>query len=113
MGIWTDAFIAPPKPVLLRPEAFGSLAVELARERVARTPWALLAGKLRVNASLIPQHRPLSADHCGNPGGPTHPVRTCVVHTFKHSMAEGPVPALASVASRCFGPDMISGDTWG
>ncbi|MEU0627377.1 hypothetical protein [Streptomyces sp. NPDC005989] len=216
MGIWTDAFIAPPKPVLPRPEAFGSLAVELARERVVRTPWALLAGKLCVNAGLNwgsvsgqarwdrppvgtllrteeypaavpdddpppwgpsheearllasgdaildvlpalraapygaediavvfdrmdfgnravrnhlwfeddrtmlvcfalarPQHRPLSADHCGSPGGPTHPVRTCVVHTFKHSMEEGPVPALASVASRCFGPDMISGETWG
>lgn len=52
MGIWTDAFIAPPEPVLLRPEAFGRLAVELARERVVRTPWTLVAGRLCVNASL-------------------------------------------------------------
>ncbi len=52
MGIWTDAFIAPPKSTLLRPEAFGRLTVELARERVARTPSTLLAGQLCVNASL-------------------------------------------------------------
>ncbi|MFD7493504.1 hypothetical protein ACFV8T_13955 [Streptomyces sp. NPDC059832] len=214
MGTWTDAFIAPPEPTLLRPEAFGRLVVELARERVVRTPWALVAGKLCVNASpnwgsvsgqarwdrpplgtslrtetypgcppnddpppwgdsheearllasgdavldvlpalraapygdediavvfdrmdfgnraiteyfgfedprtmLVcfalahPQHRPLSADDSGYPGGPTHPVRTCVVHTFKLAMEDGPVPPLASVLSRHFGPDLISGET--
>ncbi|MFJ7196841.1 MULTISPECIES: hypothetical protein [unclassified Streptomyces] len=221
MGIWTDAFIAPPEPALLRREAFGRLVVELARERVVRTPWALVAGKLCVNACLNwgsvsgqarwdrppvgtslrteerpedlrdddpppwgdsheearllassdavldvlpalraapygdedvavvfdrmdfgnravkdyfrfedhrtmlvcfalarPQHRPLYADDCDEPGGPTHPVQTCVVHTFKHALGNlglegGPVPALASVTSRCFGPDQVSGKTWG
>ncbi|MFG2530077.1 hypothetical protein [Streptomyces sp. NPDC048516] len=52
MGIWTDAFMAPEEPVLLPREAFGRLVVDLARERVVRTPWALLAGELCVNASL-------------------------------------------------------------
>ncbi|MFE9487077.1 MULTISPECIES: hypothetical protein [unclassified Streptomyces] len=216
MGIWTDAFIAPPEPALLRPEAFGRLVVELARERVVRTPWTLVAGKLCVNASLNwgsvsgqarrdrppvgtvlrseeypedlrdddpppwgdsheearllasgdavldvlpalraapygvedvavvfdrmdfgnravkdyfrfedrrtmlvcfalahPQHRPLSAHDCGEPGGPTHPVRTCVVHTFKHASGDGAVPPLVSVLARCFGPDLVSGKTWG
>ncbi|MEV7952915.1 hypothetical protein [Streptomyces sp. NPDC088141] len=224
MGIWTDAFIAPPAPILLRPETFGRLAVELARERVVRTPWALLAGKLCVNASLNwgsvsgranwdrppvgsvlrteeypwdkedpdddpppwgpsheearllasgemaldilpalraapygdedvavvfahmdfgnraitdyfqyederttlacfalarPQNRPLSANHCGNmDDGPTLPVRTCVVHTFKHALGNlgldgGPVPALAAITSHYFGPDQVSGKTWG
>ncbi|MER8089178.1 hypothetical protein ABTZ57_29745 [Streptomyces sp. NPDC094048] len=60
-----------------------------------------------------PQHRPLSADEHTDPGGPTHPVRTCVVHTFKHASEEGAVPALASVVSRHLGPDLISGSTWG
>ncbi|MFG2623863.1 hypothetical protein [Streptomyces sp. NPDC048473] len=216
MGIWTDAFIAPAQPALLPPEAFGRFVVELARERLVRTPWALVAGKLCVNASLNwgsvsgqarwdrppvgtvlcsderpedlrdddpppwgdsheearllaagdavldvlpalraapygsedvavafdcmdfgnraiadhfryedhrtmlvcfalahPQDRPLSANDCGFPGGPMHPVQTCVVHTFKHASEEGAVPALASVVSRHLGPDLISGETWG
>ncbi|MFJ5720374.1 hypothetical protein [Streptomyces sp. NPDC093149] len=216
MGIWTDTFIAPAEPALLPPEAFGRLVVDLARERLVRTPWALVAGNLCVNARLNwgsvsgharwnrspvgttlrteeypvgepdddpppwgpsheearllaagdavldvlpalraapygaedvavtfahmdfgnraiaeyfryedhrtmlvcfalarPQHRPLSADECAAPGGPTHPVRTCVVHTFKHASGEGAVPALASVVSRHLGPDLISGSTWG
>ncbi|MEU6015492.1 hypothetical protein ABZ826_15970 [Streptomyces sp. NPDC047515] len=216
MGIWTDAFIAPAEPALLPSEAFGRLVVDLARERLVRTPWALVAGRLCVNASLNwgsvsgqarwerpavgttlrteeyplgepdddpppwgpsheearllaagdavldvlpalraapygaediavtfahmdfgnraiadrfryedhrtmlvcfalarPQHRPLSAHECGYPGGATHPVRTCVVHTFKHASEDGAVPSLASVASRHLGPDLISGWTWG
>ncbi|MEE1807888.1 hypothetical protein [Streptomyces sp. BE133] len=216
MGIWTDAFIAPAKPTLLPPEAFGRFVVELARERLVRTPWALVAGKLCVNACLNwgsvsgqarwdrppvgtllrseeypkdmrdddpppwgdsheearllasgdavldvlpalraapygsediavafdcmdfgnrriadyfryedhrtmlvcfalarPQHRPLYANDCGFPGGPMHPVRTCVVHTFKHASGEGAVPAIVSVVSRHLGPDLISGRTWG
>ncbi|GHI40523.1 hypothetical protein [Streptomyces violascens] len=52
MGIWTDAFVAPAEPYLLSREDFGRLAVDLARERVVRTPWALIAGELCVNASL-------------------------------------------------------------
>ncbi|MFF3689661.1 hypothetical protein [Streptomyces sp. NPDC002187] len=52
MGIWTDAFIAPAEPNLLSREAFGRLVVELARQRVVRTPWTLIAGTLCVNASL-------------------------------------------------------------
>ncbi|MFF2012361.1 hypothetical protein ACFVWY_25205 [Streptomyces sp. NPDC058195] len=52
MGIWTDSFIAPPEPNLARPEAFGRLTVELARDPAVRTPWALLSGQLCVNASL-------------------------------------------------------------
>ncbi|MFG3532860.1 hypothetical protein ACGF8B_40070 [Streptomyces sp. NPDC047917] len=224
MGIWTDAFIAPPEPTLLRSEAFGRLAVELARERVVRAPWGLLAGRLCVNASLnwgsvsgqarwdrppvgtvlrteeypwdtpdldddpppwgpsheearllacgekvldiLPalraapygdediavvfahmdfgnraitdyfryedgrttlacfalarrQNRPLSAHDCGDmDDGPVLAVRTCVVHTFKHALGRlgldgGPLPALASVTSRYFGPDQVSGKTWG
>ncbi|WNI20476.1 hypothetical protein [Streptomyces sp. ITFR-16] len=215
MGIWTDAFIAPDEPNLLPREAFGRLVIELARERVVRTPWALIAGELCVNASLNwgsvsgqarwdrpavgtllssderpkgagdapppwgpsyerarllahgdavldvlpalrrapygredvavvfdcldfgnrsiveyfhfederttvacfalahPQNRPLSTHDGGRRGGPVHPVRTCVVHTFKHAMADGPVPAMASVATRHFGPTWVSGETWG
>ncbi|MFC8537424.1 hypothetical protein ACFUJY_26405 [Streptomyces sp. NPDC057249] len=220
MGIWTDAFVAPPEPVLLRPEAFGQLAVELARDRVVRTPWTLVAGRLCVNASLNwggvsgrarwegqpvgtvlrteeypwdttepddepppwgpsheearllasgdklldlpvalraapygvedvavvfahmdfgnraitdyfwsedrrttlacfalahPQNRPFSANVLGDmDDGPVHPVRTCVVHTFKHAKGfeEGePLPALASVTARYFGPDQVNGRT--
>ncbi|MGW1226715.1 hypothetical protein [Streptomyces sp. NPDC002530] len=224
MGIWTDAFIAPQRPTLLRPEGFARLAVELARERVARPPWALVAGRLCVNASLNwgsvsgmarwdrppagtvlrtdeewwgpddpddgpppwgssheevrllasgdkaldilpalraapygsqdvavvfahmdfgnrtvadyfryedsrtmlacfalarPQSRPLAANTCGDmDGGPVHPVRTCVVHTFKHALGDlgvdrHPLPALASLTARYFGPDQVSGRTWG
>jgi hypothetical protein len=224
MGTWTDAFIAPPAPTLLRPDAFGRLAVELARERVVRTPWALLAGRLCVNVSLNwgsvsgqanwdrppvgtvlrteeypgevsdpdddpppwgpsheearllasgekvldippalrataygdediavvfahmdfgnraitnyfryadrrttlacfalarPQNRPLFADAYGDmDDGPTLPVRTCVVHTYKHALGDlgldgGPVPALAATTSRYFGPDQVSGKTRG
>ncbi|MFE7616542.1 hypothetical protein, partial [Streptomyces sp. NPDC057496] len=66
-----------------------------------------------------PQNRPLSANTCGDmDGGPVLPVRTCVVHTFKHALGHlglegGPVPALASVTSRWFGPDQVGGETWG
>ncbi|WP_406004717.1 hypothetical protein [Streptomyces sp. NBC_00987] len=65
------------------------------------------------------QNRPLSANHCGNmDDGPTLAVRTCVVHTFKHALGDlglngGPVPALAAITSRYFGPDQVSGKTWG
>ncbi|MER6126785.1 hypothetical protein ABT173_30085 [Streptomyces sp. NPDC001795] len=52
MGIWTDAFTAPAEPALLPCEEFGQLVVDLARERVVCTPWALLAGELCLNASL-------------------------------------------------------------
>ncbi|MFF2408300.1 hypothetical protein [Streptomyces sp. NPDC058092] len=40
-------------------------------------------------------------------------MRTCAVHTFEHASGAGPVPALAAVVSRWFGPDLISGRTWG
>lgn len=60
-----------------------------------------------------PQHRPLYANDCEEPGGPMHPVQTCVVHTFKHASEDGAVPPLASVLSRWFGPEPISGKTWG
>ncbi|MGW7363117.1 hypothetical protein ACWGI8_06740 [Streptomyces sp. NPDC054841] len=52
MGIWTDAFIAPAQPTALSLEAFGVPVVDLARQRVVRTPWSLIAGELCVNASL-------------------------------------------------------------
>ncbi|MFD9223534.1 hypothetical protein ACFWDI_26850 [Streptomyces sp. NPDC060064] len=216
MGIWTDAFIAPAEPSLLSREAFGRLVVDLARERVVRTPWTLIAGKLCVNASLNwgsvsgqarwdrpalsmllrsdevseefqdndpppwghsheqarllargdgildvlpalqqapygdedvavvfdcldfgnraivdyfrfedhrtmlvcfglarPQNRPLATNDCWEPGGPVHPVRTCVVHTFKHATEDGAVPAIVSVAARHFGTALVSGETWG
>lgn len=216
MGIWTDAFMAPEEPGLLPREAFGRLVVDLARERVVRTPWALIAGELCVNASLnwgsvsgqarwdrpavgtllrseeVPEEfrdnapppwgdsheqarllarsdaildalpalqqapygdqdvavvfdcldfgnraivdhfrftdsrttlacfalartqvRPLATNDSGGPGGPVHPVRTCIVHTFKHTAEEGAVPTIASVAARHFGPSLVSGETWG
>ncbi|WP_406502885.1 hypothetical protein [Streptomyces sp. NBC_00212] len=60
-----------------------------------------------------PQDRPLSTNDCGPAGGPMHPVRTCIVQTFKHAMEEGVVPPIASVATRYFGPALVSGETWG
>ncbi|MET8246405.1 hypothetical protein ABZV31_19485 [Streptomyces sp. NPDC005202] len=60
-----------------------------------------------------PQERPLSTCDHWEPGGPVHPVRTCVVHTFKHALEEGPVPAIVSVAARHFGPRLVTGETWG
>ncbi|GHC90310.1 hypothetical protein [Streptomyces flavofungini] len=216
MGVWTDAFIAPAEPSLLPLEAFGRLVVDLGRERVVHTPWALLAGTLCANASLNwgsvsgqarwdqppvgtvlrseklpepfrrakpppwgdshedaqllargeaildvlpalknapyaeqdvavifdrldfgnksiadhvyfedhrtmlacyalarPQHRPFDAHDGSEPGGPVHPVQTCIVHTFKHAMEEGPAPALAALAARHFGPGVVTGQTWG
>ncbi|TDC24054.1 hypothetical protein E1265_10920 [Streptomyces sp. 8K308] len=213
MGIWTDKFFAPATPALLDREAFGRLVVDLARERVVRTPWSLLAGTLCVNASInwgsvsgearwdrppvgtvlrtehfglvddrpppwgdsheearllatgeaildvLPalraapygradvavvfphldfgnraiadhywgedhrttlvafalartQHRPLDANDTALPGGPTHPVLTCVVHTYKIAPDEPP-PPLLSVVSRHLGPELVSGRTWG
>ncbi|MER6384988.1 hypothetical protein [Streptomyces sp. NPDC001250] len=216
MGIWTDAFTAPAEPTLLSREDFGQLVVGLARERVACTPWALLAGELCVNASLNwgsvsgqarwdepglgtvlhseeypeglrdddpppwgdsyerarllargdaildvlpalqrapygeedvavvfqyldftnraiadyfrfedkhtmlvafslarPQNRPLSTNDGWKPHGPVHPVRTCLVHTFKHASEDGPLPPFVSVAARHLGPNLVTGETWG
>uniref|UniRef100_A0AAU2UVZ6 Uncharacterized protein n=1 Tax=Streptomyces sp. NBC_00003 TaxID=2903608 RepID=A0AAU2UVZ6_9ACTN len=218
MGIWTDAFVAPAEPHLLSREGFGRLVIDLARERVVRTPWALIAGELCVNACLnwgsvsgqarwdgapvgsvlrseeIPeelrdpdadpppwgpsyerarllgrgeqlldvlpalrlapygeedvavifdhldfgnraindyfcyddhrtmlvcfalaqaQDRPLSTNDCGPAGGPVHPVRTCIVHTYKHAAEDGAVPPIAAIATRYFGPGLVSGETWG
>ncbi|MCX4848333.1 hypothetical protein [Streptomyces sp. NBC_00893] len=111
MGIRTDAFIAPPKPVLLRPEAFGSLVVGLARERVVRTPWAVLAGKLCVNAGL----------NWGSVSGQARWEEAGLLASGDAILDVLPTPraapygveGFASVVSRCFGPDMISGETWG
>ncbi|ORT53690.1 hypothetical protein [Streptomyces sp. CB03238] len=216
MGIWTDAFVAPGQPMLLAREDFGPLVVDLARERVVCTPWALIAGKLCVNASLNwgsvsgqarwdrpppgtelrteevpeelrdddpppwghsherarvlahgeaildvlpalerapygdedvavifdhldfgnraiteyfrfedhrtmlvcfalagPQIRPLATRDDAETSGPVHPVRTCIVHTFKLAMEDGAVPVIASVAGRYFGSDLVSGSTRG
>ncbi|MER6739018.1 hypothetical protein [Streptomyces puniciscabiei] len=216
MGIWTDAFIAPAEPALLPRKEFGQLVVDLARERVVCTPWALLAGELCVNASLNwgsvsgqarwddpeigtvlrseeyseglrdddpppwgdsherarllgrgeaildvlpaleqapygkedvavvfshldftnraivdyfqfedkrtmlvaftlahPQNRPLSTNDGWKPHGPVHPVRTCLVHTFKLAIEDGPLPPLVSIATRHFGPALVHGETWG
>lgn len=41
------------------------------------------------------------------------PGRTCVVHTFEHTSGDGAVPPLVSFLARCFGPDLVSGGTWG
>ncbi|MEU8873977.1 hypothetical protein AB0D24_22980 [Streptomyces javensis] len=216
MGTWTDAFVAPARPDLLPPESFGRLVVDLARERVVRTSWWLLAGRLCVNASLNwvsvsgqarydrpapgaplrterhpqwqedgdpppwgdsheearllatgeairhvlpalraapydrediavvfpcpdfrhrgvsdflicedhrtmlvcfalarPQIRPLAAEDTGEVGGEVHPVRTCVVHTYKLARRIGPAPAVTAIAARHFGPDLVTGRTWG
>ncbi|MFE2245274.1 hypothetical protein [Streptomyces lavendulae] len=60
-----------------------------------------------------PQERPLKAEFYGIPGGRTHRVRTCLVHTYKIVSGSGPVPAIASVAARYFGPDPVTGATRG
>ncbi|MGW2937664.1 hypothetical protein ACWDA7_38970 [Streptomyces sp. NPDC001156] len=60
-----------------------------------------------------PQQRPLSTNDGWAPGGPVHPVRTCLVHTFKHAMEDGPLAPLARVAGRYLGPDLVHGQTWG
>ncbi|MFF5979301.1 hypothetical protein ACFY78_10655 [Streptomyces olindensis] len=60
-----------------------------------------------------PQNRPLSTNDGWKPHGPLHPVRTCLVHTFKHAMEDGPLPPLASVAARYFGVDLVVGETRG
>ncbi|WP_432251430.1 hypothetical protein [Streptomyces sp. HNM1019] len=216
MATWTDAFVAPPEPSPLPPESFGRLVVELARERVVRTPWWLLAGRLCVNASLNwvsvsgraryerpapgtslrterhllwqeddapppwgdshedarllatdesirhvlpalraapygrediavvfprldfrhrgisdfligedhrtmlvcfalarPQVRPLATEDTAKAHGEVHPVRTCVVHTYKLARRIGPAPAITTIAARYFGPDLVTGRTWG
>ncbi|MEU1596661.1 hypothetical protein ABZ468_28375 [Streptomyces sp. NPDC005708] len=59
------------------------------------------------------QNRPLSTDDGWEPGGPLHAVRTCLVHAFKHAMEDGPIPPLARVAGRYFGPDLVRGATRG
>ncbi|MET8750426.1 hypothetical protein ABZW32_10105 [Streptomyces sp. NPDC004667] len=58
-----------------------------------------------------PQERPLKAEFYGIPRGRTHRVRTCLVHTYKIVSGSGPVPAVASVAARHFGPDPVTGAT--
>ncbi|MEV3987293.1 hypothetical protein AB0J57_00120 [Streptomyces sp. NPDC049837] len=216
MGIWTDAFVAPEQPTLLPRDRFGRLVVDLARERVVRTPWALIAGRLCVNASLNwgsvsgqarwdrpspgtelrteevpggfrdddpppwgdsherarvlargeaildvlpalerapygdedvavvfdhldfgnrairdffqfedqrtmlvcfaqarPQIRPIATRDDAETSGPVHPVRTCIVHTFKLAMEDGAVPVIVSVAGRYFGSALVSGETRG
>lgn len=52
MGIWTDQFVAPARPVLLDVDGFTALAADLVRERVVRTPWLLVGGTLCANAEL-------------------------------------------------------------
>ncbi|GGX29090.1 hypothetical protein GCM10010297_58250 [Streptomyces malachitofuscus] len=216
MGIWINAFTAPDKPELLPRGAFGRLVVDLVRDGIVHTPWALLVGDLCVNTSLLgdgviaqarwerppvgsvlrgskgpqdfrdplpppwggsderahllardedilqvlpaleaapygeqdvavvfdcldfshpaiddhfqfddhrtplvcfslvhPRNRPLNESTLGDPGGPMHPVRTCIVHTFKLCVEEGPPPPIASLATRYFGPDLVHGATWG
>ncbi|MFE4872093.1 hypothetical protein [Streptomyces sp. NPDC056682] len=60
-----------------------------------------------------PQSRPLSTNDRGPAGGPMHAVRTCIVHTFKLAMEDGVVPPIGSIATRYFGPALVSGETWG
>lgn len=52
MGTWTDTFIVPATPVLLPLENFERLVMDLGREGLVRTPWAVFAGTLCVNAGL-------------------------------------------------------------
>ncbi|WP_269856077.1 hypothetical protein [Streptomyces sp. RPT161] len=214
MGIWIDAFIAPVESTLLSVECFGSLLVDLARERIVRTPWTLVAGDLCVNAELLwggvvgrarfdnlpsrhaaplgraaewweddpppwgpsreqarvlaggdaildvlsalraapygaediavafssldftnpatldhywaedgrtvlacyalatSQVRPLDFNSTGEPGGPTHPVRTCVVNTFKLG-DRSPCLAIERVVSRHFASVLVYGHRYG
>ncbi|MEU6772150.1 hypothetical protein [Streptomyces sp. NPDC046759] len=60
-----------------------------------------------------PQNRPLSTNDGWKPHGPVHSVGTCLVHTFKLSVEDGPLPPLASIATRYFGPSLVTGETWG
>ncbi|MDK0524174.1 hypothetical protein [Streptomyces sp. ML-6] len=98
--------------VVFAPMDFGNRAItDCFRYEGRRTTLACFA-------LASPQNRPLSTNDCGEPGGPTLAVRTRVVHTFKHALGrlgpeDGPLPAPASVASRCFGPGQVSGKTWG
>ncbi|MFE9574710.1 hypothetical protein ACFYMW_40485 [Streptomyces sp. NPDC006692] len=50
---------------------------------------------------------------CENLDTVMHAVRTCVVHTFKHAMEDDIVPPIGSIATRSFGPALVSGETWG
>ncbi|MEU9717214.1 hypothetical protein [Streptomyces sp. NPDC047976] len=59
------------------------------------------------------QERPLSAEFHGTRGGRVHAVRTCLVHTYKIVSGSGPVPAIAAVAGRHFGPGLVHGRTRG
>ncbi|MFE0791070.1 hypothetical protein ACFW4O_38710 [Streptomyces mutabilis] len=60
-----------------------------------------------------PQNRPLAASTLASPGGPVHPVHSCIVHTFKHCYEDGIPPAIASIASRHFGRPLVHGETSG
>ncbi|MER6571677.1 hypothetical protein ABT288_37270 [Streptomyces sp. NPDC001093] len=60
-----------------------------------------------------PQNRPLSTNDGWKPHGPVHPVRTCLAHTFKLAIDDGPLPPLTSIATRHFGPALVNGETWG
>ncbi|GAA1925290.1 hypothetical protein [Streptantibioticus ferralitis] len=56
------------------------------------------------------QLRPVDFNSTGEPGGPTHPVQTCVVNTFK-LVDRGPCPAIEQVVSRHFGYALVCGQT--
>ncbi|MGN5377131.1 hypothetical protein BIV25_21550 [Streptomyces sp. MUSC 14] len=59
------------------------------------------------------QNRPLSTNDCWKPHGPVQPVLTCLAHTFKHASEGGPLPPLASIATRFFGSNLANGETCG
>ncbi|GAA1040591.1 hypothetical protein GCM10009557_62290 [Virgisporangium ochraceum] len=53
MGIWKDAFVAPRQATAPDAEALGRLVLDLARSRIVRTPWTLVAGRVDVNETLL------------------------------------------------------------
>jgi hypothetical protein len=53
VGIWTDMWVAPERAILPDQAAFGALLVDLARDRIVRMPWTIIAGRLDVNATLL------------------------------------------------------------
>ncbi|RSS52207.1 hypothetical protein EF912_19990 [Streptomyces sp. WAC07061] len=59
------------------------------------------------------QNRPLSTPDWADPSSRVHPVRTCLVHTFKHRFRYFPAPPLAAVAGRHLGAEPVVGETWG
>jgi hypothetical protein len=67
VGIWKDAWVAPERATLPDVDAFGRFVVDLAHERVVRTPWTLIAGRVDVNQTLLWSDAAVWQAVCGDP----------------------------------------------